>query len=544
MQKFHRYPLVLAFVFSLVLGACQAAASPQPAQPPSQSPVSPTPTPPLVVLLDNDEGPLTPANFNTFIGYWVTGWIYDGLFRLSPELEPVPSLATEATPSEDGLAWTVKLRQDVKWHDGQPFTAQDVIFSYQFLVEAGRAQALTVIESMEAQGDYQLTLKLKQPAPFFLSEGLASTYIMPEHIWKDQQPVSGELSQFQGKIGTGAYKLVEVTPGESYVFEANPGYFAGKPRVEQIIAKIVKDRTQQINQLKTGQAGAVLSSVPPALAKDLEGDPNIKLAQGSDFFNYVFYVNGSRPPFDQVEVRKAFSMAVDKGKLVETVMLGSGTVLPLSYYHPDLPWSIKIESTYDPQAARTLLDQAGLKDTDGDGIREYNGNPMEYEMLCDANNPVEIRSTELIAGWLKEAGVAVTPKCMDIDTVVSFIWPNFVSVPNPDYDLSIFGWSSGPQFQRGFIQFLTNGDFGGLGWANLTGTSDSQLDKLIADLVSNPDPAQQEALNRQVQERFAEVMLFIPLLSPGGNFAYLPSAYDGWVYTRGTGIMTVWSFLP
>jgi peptide/nickel transport system substrate-binding protein len=186
-------------------------------------------------------------------------------------------------------------------------------------------------------------------------------------------------------------------------------------------------------------------------------------------------------------------------------MLGTGTVLPLSYYHPDLPWSIKVQNTYDQQAAKTLLDQVGLKDSDGDGIREFGGKPMQYEMLCDSNNSVEIRSTELIAGWLKEVGVTVTPKCMDIDTEVTFIWPNFVAVPAPDYDLAIFGWSSGPQVQRGFIQFLTNADFGGLGWANLTGTFDPQLDQLIADLVSNPDPTQQQALNQQVQERFAEV---------------------------------------
>lgn len=544
MQRIHRDSLVLALIFSLVLGGCQGAVSPQPAQPAIEAPVSPTPNKPLVVLLDNDEGPITPANFNTFIGYWVTGWVYDGLFRMSPELKPVPALATEASSSEDGLTWTVKLRQGVQWHDGQPFTAKDVIFSYRFLVDAGRAQALSVVDSMEAQGDYQLTLKLKAPAPFFLAEGLTGTYILPEHIWKDQKPVSGELSQFQGKIGTGAYQLVEVTPGESYVFKANPDYFAGKPKVEQIIAKIVKDRTQQINQLKTGQAGAVLSSVPPALTKDLASDANIKLAQGSDFFNYVFYLNASRPPFDQVEVRKAFALAVDKGKLVETVMLGTGTVLPLSYYHPDLPWSIKVQNPYDPQAAKTLLDQVGLKDSDGDGIREFGGKPMQYEMLCDSNNSVEIRSTELIAGWLKEVGVTVTPKCMDIDTEVTFIWPNFVAVPDPNYDLAIFGWSSGPQVQRGFIQFLTNADFGGLGWANLTGTFDPQLDQLIADLVSNPALTQQQALNQQVQERFAEVSLFIPLMSPAGNFAYLPSAYDGWVYMRGTGIMTVWSFLP
>jgi peptide/nickel transport system substrate-binding protein len=498
---------------------------------------------PLIVLIDNDEGPISPANFNTFIGFWMVGWVYDSLFVRSPDLQPLPALATEAMQSEDGLTWTVKLRNDVQWHDGQPFTADDVVFSYNFLKEAGRAQNLAVMESITADDEHSLTITLSAPAPFFLNEALAGYYIMPEHIWRDQTPVSGELSQFQGQIGTGAYKLTEVAPGESYTFTANPDYFRGQPKVATLIAKIVKDRTQQFNQLRTRAASAVLASVPPALVGELAGDENIKLAQGSDFFNYVFYANGSRPPFDQPPVRQAIANAIDAQTLVDTVLLSQGTVLPLSYYHPELPYAINIPHEFDPERAKTLLDEAGLSDADGDGIREFDGEPMQYEILCDTNNPVEVRATELIAGWLADVGIGAQQRCLDIDTAVSFIWPNFVGVANPDYDMAIWGWSSGPQFQRGFIRFMVD-DVTALGWANLTGMTDPQLNELIAEYVASPDPARQEELNQQLQERFAEVLPFIPLMSPSGNFAYRPADYDGWVYVRGTGIMTLWSFLP
>ncbi len=432
----------------------------------------------------------------------------------------------------------------MKWHDGQPFTAKDVVFSYKFLIDAGRAQGLAVIDTITADGDHAVTITLKAPNPFFLAEGLASYYIMPEHIWKDQKPDAKALSQFQGKIGTGPYLLEEVVPGESYTFKANPAYFRGKPQVDTIVAKVVKDRTQQFNQLRTGAASAVLSSVPPALVHELAKDPNLKLAQGSDFFNYVFYTNASRKPFDNVDVRQAIASAIDTDKLVETVLLGQGKALPLSYYHPDLPWAINVPHTFDPQKSKELLDKAGLKDSDGDGIREWDGKPTAFQILCDANNPVEVRSTELIVGWLKDVGIGAAQKCLDIDTVVSYIWPKFTAVPNPDYDMAIFGWSSGPQFQRGFIRGLVDGQFGGVGWANLTGMADAELDELLAEFVSSPDPQRQEELNKQIQERFAQVLPFIPLMSPGGNFAYRPADYDGWLYMRGTGIMTPWSFLP
>ena len=484
-------------VFGSFLTACQPAV-----EPPA----------PLIVLIDNDEGPLTPANFNTFIGFWLVGWVYDPLFVRTPALQAVPALAVEALPSTDGLTWEIRLREGIQWHDGQPFTSRDVVFSYKFLIEAGRAQALNVIDTIEADGDLALTIKLKEPSPFFLDEGLAGYYIMPEHIWSDQDPVSGELSQFQGAIGTGAFKLVNVAPGESYTFEANSDYYLGTPRVDQIIVKIVKDRTQQVNQLQTGDAAAILSSIPPSLVGELMSDPDIDIAQGSDFFNYVLYTNASRPPFDRVEVRQAISQAIDTEKLTETVMLGYGIPLPLSYYHPDLPWAIGLPHVYDPENARLLLDQAGILDSDQDGVREFEGEPLRYEILCDANSPVEIRSTELIGGWLKDLGLETQQRCLDIDTEVTFIWPNFVAVPDPDYDLAIWGWSSSPQFQRGFLRFMINQDFGGLGWANLTGMYDGELDKLTAEYVTSPDPARQEALNRHDSRAFCRGSAVYPPL--------------------------------
>jgi peptide/nickel transport system substrate-binding protein len=548
----------LAFFFlilaGLIFSACAPAvvATPTAAPLPSQTPIpatetpSPTPAPksPLVVLIDNDEGPITPANFNTFIGFWMVGWVYDPLYIRTPDLKVVPDLATSATPSADGLTWTITLRQGVKWHDGQPFTVQDVIFSYNFLMAAGRANNLAAIKSMDANGDYGLTLHLSSPQPFFLNEGLAGTYILPEHIWKDQKATSGDLSQFQGMIGTGAYKLTQVEPGQFYVFEANPDYFRGKPRVDKMVAKIVKDRTQQFDQLRTGDADAVLSSVPPALVADLQSNPDIKIAQGSDFFNYIFYTNGSRKPFDNVAVRQAISEAIDTKSLVDVVLLGQGVQLPASWYHPDLAWSIKTPHVFDPKASAAALEAAGLVDTNNDGIRELNGKNTDFGILCDVNSPVEVRATELIAGWLKDVGIGAHQNCLDIDSSVALIWPNFVAVPKPDYDMGIWGWSSTPQAQRGFVRFMTDCDFGGVGWANLTGICDPQMDAYLKEFVSTIDQARSDELSKLIQQRIVDNLPFIPLMSPGGNFAYRPASYSGYAYMRGTGIVSVWSFLP
>jgi peptide/nickel transport system substrate-binding protein len=550
--------LILFLILSL-FAALAAACQPEPA---ATDPVEPTeemaepteelaePTEeiveaaPLIVLIDNDEGPITPANANTFIGGWMTGWIYDALYIRTPDLGTVPHLATSATSSEDGLTWSVTLRDDVTWHDGEPFTAEDVVFSYDFLIEAGRAPGLVGVAEVTANGDHELTITLSAPNPFFLEEGLAAVYIMPEHVWRDQVPVGGELSQFQGMIGTGAYRLVDVVPGESYTFEANMDYWLAEPTVPVIIAKIVKDRTQQFNQLQTGAASAVISAVPPAFLEQLGDDPDIALAKGSDFFNYIFYANGSRAPFNIPEMRQALSLAIDSQTLVDIVFLGEGTVLPQNWYHPDLPWSINVEHVFDPSAAMTLLDTAGLTDSDEDGIREFEGAATDFEILCDVNSPTEVRTAELIAQWLGDVGIGASPRCQDIDTSVAQIWPNFVAVPDPDYDMAIWGWSAVPQFRHGFIRGLFNCDFGGIGWGNLTGMCDTDFDAILDEFVTLSDLSQVGELSQDFQERFVEIIPWVPLASPNGNFAYVPAEYDGWVYLNGSGIMTVWSFLP
>lgn len=565
MKRLKLVILLLTLLLSLALAACQTVGGPGESPPPTDAPDSEQPAEPaessdaaesdaepeaagdadpLIVLLDNDEGPITPANFNTFIGFYLVGWVYDQLYARTPDLSVAPVLAVDHTVSDDGLTWVVQLRDDVTWHDGEPFTAEDVVFSYNFLRDAGRAPNLASIDTIEAIGDHEVTITLSAPNPFFLSEGLGGYFILPEHIWRDQEPVSGELNQFQGQIGTGPYRLAEIVPGESYTFEANTDYFRGTPNVDTIIAKIVKDRTQQFNQLRTGEAEAVLSSVPPAQVEQLAGDENIALANGSDFFNYVFYLNGSREPFDNLDVRQAIAKAIDAQTLVDVVLLGQGVELPLSWYHPDLPWALNIPGEYDPEEAAALLEGAGLVDSDGDGVREFNGEPTAFEILCDTNNPVEVRSTELIAGWLADVGLGATQNCLDIDTAVTFIWPNFVAVADPDYDMAIWGWSSGPQFQQGFVPGLLHGDFGGIGWGNLTGVADPEMDALLEQLGSVPDAESANATSVEIQELIAERLPFIPLMSPGGNFAYRPEAYDDWVYMNGTGIMPVWSFLP
>ena len=525
-----RRTLILVAVFftaSLILSACGA----------------PVQSGPLTVIIGSDEGLLTPVNYNTDTGYRMLGWVYDSLYTLDPDLNPVPSLATNAALSTDGLTWQIALRKDIRWHDGQPFTAQDVIFSYQFLKDSGQARNLSVIDSMEARGDFALIINLSQPYAFFMNDVLAHYYIMPQHLWGNQQAVSGAPIDFQGTIGTGAYKLTEVVAGQSYTFEANSDYFRGQPQVPGIVAKVVTDPAQQVEQLGSRQAAAMLSSATPDQVAGLTGTTGVQLSTGSDFTNYVLYTNGSRPPFDQTKMREAILLAIDSQTLVDTVLQGHGTALPSSYYDPELPWAIDVPYDYDPVAAQALLGFVGVTDSNGDGIREWDGAPTDFAILCDSNDPFEVQASDLIVGWLKDVGIGAHQDCQDLTTETSAIWPNHVAVANPNYDIAIWRWSRETQLQRGFLQYMI-ADPATLGWANLSGLVDAQLQSEMAQYALTVDPSALDVASGNVQMTFSNVVPMIPLVAPEGNFAYKPAAYDGWVYVKGVGITTVWSFLP
>lgn len=396
----------------------------------------------LVVAIDNDEGLLTPMNWNTWVGYYLMNYVYDTLLSRDLASQPIPGVAKSWSLSKDGLVYTLALRDDVKWHDGQKLTAEDVVFTYQVTAKRRPGQ-MAPISAVKATSEYGVEITLKSVTPFFAAEVLMDVPLMPKHIWKDVE-IKNERTPFPATIGSGPFKLKEIKAGEYYSMAANGDYWGGKPLVEGLVAKIIKDRAAQFQALKVGEVDAVVVSIPSTLVGELEQTAGVTVKKGADFFNYVLKINIERAPFDNVEARRAVALAIDKDKLVELVLQGRGTVLPPSYYHPDLPWARRdLKSEFNPAKARQILDNLGIKDTNGDGLREVGGKNIERHLLCDSNNPAEVRTAEMLKTWLKDIGIGVTARCLDVDTVMSFVWPKFNARNGRDYDLSLFAWSAG-----------------------------------------------------------------------------------------------------
>jgi peptide/nickel transport system substrate-binding protein len=533
MKSQRRSALLIAAALCLVVAACAGPKTPEgPAQVRS-----------LSIAIDNDEGLLTPMNWNTWVGYYLTAYVYDTLLNRDLTNSPIPGIAESYAVSSDGLVWKLNLRQDVMWHDGQKLTAEDVVFSFE-ANKKRRPGQFAIVDTVTAEGDNAVTITLTQVSPFFASEVLMSMFVIPEHIWKDVE-ILEERTPFEAKVGSGPFKLLEAKPNEYYHLEANDQYWGGKPLVDEIVAQIIKDRPAQFQALKAGEVDAVVVSIPAALVGELDQSEGIALKQGADFFNYVLMLNLDRPPFDQQQVRQAVELAINKQQLVDLVLQGRGTVLPPSYYHPELPHARRdIQAEFNPGKARQLLDSVGLKDGDGDGVREMNGKPLQFTLLCDSNNPAEVRTGELLKAMLADVGIAITQNCMDVDTQCSFVWPKFHAKNVPDYEMSTFAWSAGPQTSRPFLRGMVHSDIENVGWANTTGYRNPEMDKLVDELIVTADPARQDELQSEIGALFAAELPFIPLFCPDGNFAYRPEAYDQWTYLQGVGILPRMSFLP
>ena len=207
-----------------------------------------------------------------------------------------------------------------------------------------------------------------------------------------------------------------------------------------------------LQDIKAGTIDAA-SNLVPTQVKQLQSDPGIKAraiaTDGFDELAFNCYTGPSKgnPVLKDVKFRQALNYAVDKQKIVDIVMMGyttaGTTIIPPNYYHdPDWHWEPPADEayTFDPEKAKQLLDAAGYKDTDGDGIREYKGKPIKLRLIARDESTEEQQEGKFIAGWFKDVGIKVTLSVMDSSTLSATILNEEKGVLTPDYDMFLWGW--------------------------------------------------------------------------------------------------------
>jgi peptide/nickel transport system substrate-binding protein len=491
----------------------------------------------LRVAVSQDFGPL-----NIFAQHEepLTELVYDKLLAPSPYVEdPQPWLA-KSVEQIDPSTWEVTVRNGVKWHDGEPFTAEDVKFTFDYFLEAPSSRwthhisEVPHVEQVEVVDEDTLRLDCAYPCPFLGSVTLADLPILPKHIWED---VPGDQAATYNKlpVGTGPYRLVDYSAERGYRFEANKNYFAGKPLVDELAMPIIEDPTATFTALRSGELDAAAHTVPPELLKEFEDSQDIELATTDPLQFDELRLNFERKPFDDHEFRQALSLAVDRQALVETILLGQGCPGDRGYPHPDSPWTNPDnEQPFDRDRAEQILEDLGFTDTDGDGVRETReGEPLEFTIKVSGASPSQVRAAELVAEQFGEVGVRAEVRTLDPASMDALF-------ETRDFDISL-----GTITAHGVAdptQFIMSHRSGYL-WS-LPDVPYPEMEALIEEWMQTETIEERTEVSFEMQELFNEQPTSIVLYYPEERWAYRPEAYDKWAESPGYGIVHKWSLLP
>lgn len=467
--------------------------------------------------------------------------IFDSPWRLNDQGEFVPNLATEIPSvqnggiSPDGLEYTFKFKQGVKWHDGAPFSARDVKFTFDLLmnpkVNTNSRVGHDKVESLELVDDSTIKIRLKEPYALFLTVW-SDTHILPEHILGKMPPEEVNTSDFNSRnpIGTGPFKLVERVAGDHITLEANPDYHGEGPYLDRVIIKYIPDLTVLYTQFKTGEIDATLIQ-----GISLEHYEDAKSLSNRNIFVYGssavenIYFNLSRPQFKEKAVRQAIYYGIDKEIVIEKVYNGlppnaESYIPPNNWaYNPNLP-----KHEYNPEKAKQLLDEAGWKDTDGDGIREKNGVKLSFTNSTTAGNKLREQAQQLFQQQLRLIGVDMQIK----NFPPAVVWGEYYY--KSQFDTVMVGWQVGlggdPEatirFHSKYIPIETGTGRNTLIYKN------PKVDSLLEQGAREIDREKRKEIYYRIQEIMREELPFLPIFNfvtirgtKKGFLNYKPNVY-------------------
>jgi peptide/nickel transport system substrate-binding protein len=410
-----------------------------------------------------------------------------------------PQLASSWDSSPDGLTLTFHLRDDVKWSDGVPVTADDVRFTWQAQTsnEVGwpNAYLKDSIRDVEVADPHTVRFHFTRR---FATQMLAANegLILPAHAWSKlpfaQWPESADWFR-DHLVVDGPFTIERWKPQEEVVLRANAGYYKPeRPRLERVVFRVVPDEAARLQELVGGEAGLV-EGVPPDRTDEVSRVPGRRV-QSVWIRAYTAIVwNTRRPPFDDPKVRRALTLAIDRPGLVEAVWHGrariaDSPVLSTVWAHPadlhPLP--------YDLAEARRLLAEAGFRDTNGDGVLERRGKPLRIELSTNIGNQLRHDALVLIQDQLARAGVAVTPAFRESSAQRAKL-----TAHEFDGALTAWGMPTDLDLRYGF----DGRDPQGTNWGRY---SNREIDRLLDEIDRQPDLAAAKPLFVRIQQLIHE----------------------------------------
>jgi len=453
-------------------------------------------------------------------GIYKMNLIFDSLIERDDE-GLIPWLAEGWDISSDGKEYTFRLRDDVYWQDGEPFTADDVKFTVEYEKEHPPISAydLSSVSEIEVIDKQTIAFTLAQPMAPFLDE-IASVRIIPEHIWSDvDDPNTFDTSE--AVIGTGPYTLEEYNKEHgTYKFTAKEDFWGPTPRVKSIEFVPVSDATVAFQQEEIDFVG-----LSADLVDMFKSDPEVYIFQQPAIWGYELTFNMAKNPIlEDKNVRQAFAYAIDRDELVEKIGRSAGKpgsmgILPQDHiwFNPDLP-----QYEHDADKAMQTLEEAGWTDSDGNGIMDKDGKELSFDIILSSD---QARIGELVKERLKEAKISVNIQAIEGKS-------RDAKLASGDYEIGINGyggWGADADYLRTKFCGESFGIEGASHGRPLTGYQNDEVDELCLAQLSEIDAEKRKEIVYEIQEVLAEDVPSIPLYYTASYNAYRPAVYDGWM---------------
>lgn len=429
--------------------------------------------------------------------------LFRGLFKVNAKNELVPDMAESWEISPDGKVYTIRLRPDIKWHDGVAFSAEDVKFTITAIQDpenhSGMSKAVKEIKTVEAIDPLTVRITLDQPLAPLLSR--LKMGIIPKHALQGKD-FNTDPFNYSQPVGTGPFKFKEWKRGEYLILEANPDFYNGRPKLDRVIYKFLPDPNVRLVQLKKGEIDIAQLTPKQVSAIEDSGAIGMEVVESADYRVMMF--NFRYPLFQDVRVRQAIQYATDRKALVDGALVGYGSPAygPLQFNRvssPDIP-----RHDNDLKRAEALLAEAGWR-RGKDGVMEKNGQRLSFPLTVPANDPVRADLAVLLASQLKRAGIEAIVEVKD--------W-SVVKIPKARALILGGGFPDEPDEDL-YNFFASNiGDKG----SNYSGYNNPRIDALLMQGRAALDPQARKRIYQEVQKQL--------VLDPPYNYlVYLKHIY-------------------
>ena len=463
--------------------------------------------------------------------------------KAGADFATIPGLAESWEASNNGKTYTYTLREGLEWSDGQPLTARDIAFTVnrarteEWLNHSATVQNLTA----KAIDDrtVEITSSVNDP-----KLPTMDVYILPEHIWGKLD--KDEITKYDALdgVGSGPFTLAEFKRGQFWRLTANENYWGGRPEVDEVIFRLFNNPDAMVAALKQGEIDAA-HDVPTNSFEDVGSTEGIVAIQGQQGGFDEISVNGGRPESQRVDgignghpalsdirFRQAIAHAIDKETIIDRVLVGLGTPATTISPSANPSWIPEIpeneQYAFDLEKAKQILEDAGYKDTNGNGIREMPGGGDDINLVYAVRTESQVAApvAEFVSGWLKDIGIGTTLKPMNDSTLIEVIGKG-------DYDLFHWGWTPfvdpDPMLSYFTCGQLSSDPEDPTNYYNDASWCDPTYDADYKAQNTELDPAKRQEIVHRMLRQMYDSAVYNVLYYEGDQQAYRTDRFEGWI---------------